>query len=176
MSKVLYITCNFTELEIYLRPLEHSLLSAMLWAWPENHYLQWEGLPDVPEEVPVSLLLFLHLLFLLWEDNLSNCRFHHSYCNPSGRLLAVGSAEIISLFEKTLELFAAVGRRQLVPLQRVGTRCSCPAAGCSGCRYCCKFLLCQQSLLLEMWLMLAKFAPSYTCHLRKYICYAAIMA
>lgn len=173
MSKVLYITCNFTELEMYFRPLEHPLLSAMLWAWPEYHYLQCEGLPDAFEEVPLSL--FLHLLLLFREDNLSNCRFHHSYCNHSGRLLVVGVAEIISVFEKTLELSAAVGRKQLL-LQRVGMRCSCPAAACSGCQYRCKFLLCQQSLLLETQLLLAKFVLRCTCHLHKYIFYATIMA
>lgn len=173
MSKILYITCNFTELEIYFRQLEHPMLSAMLRAWCENHYLQCEGLPDASEAVPFSL--FLHLLLLLWEDNLLNCRFHHSYFNHSGRLLVVGAAEIISVFEKTLELSAAVGRKQLL-LQRVGMRCSCPAAACSGCQYHCKFLLCQQSLLLETWLMLAKFVLRCTCHLHKYICYATIMA
>lgn len=146
----------------------------MLWAWPENHYLQCEGLPDASEEVPLSL--FLHLLLLLWEDNLPKCRFHHSYCNHSGRFLAVGAAEIIRLFEKTLELFAAVGREQL-QLHRVGMDgCSCPAAGCSSCQYCCKSLLCQQSLLLETCLMSARFVPGCTCHLHKYVCYATIMA
>lgn len=169
MPKVLYITCNFTEwnIEIYFRPLEHPLLSAMLWARPENHYLQCEGLSDASEEVPLSLLLFLPLLLLLWEDNLSNCRFHHSYCNHSGRLSLVDAAEIFSLFENTLELFAAVtkgtadsGDEMLLP---------------SSCWYCCKFLLCQQSPLLETWLMLAKFVLKCACHLHKYICSATIM-
>ena len=119
MSKILYITSYFTELEIHFKPIEHPLLFAMLSAWPKNHYLHTEGLPEAPEEVPASLLLFRLSLLLLWEDNLSNRRFHLSNCNHSGRLLAFGTAEINSLFEKTLEFFVAVGRKQPVLLQRL---------------------------------------------------------
>lgn len=77
------------------------------------------GSQKPPEEVPASFSLFLLLLLLLWDDNLSNCMFHHPDRNRSGRLLAFGTAEINSLFEKTLEFFVAAGRKQLVPLQRL---------------------------------------------------------
>lgn len=115
MLKALYIAASFTELEIWFKLIESPLLFALLSAWPRNHYLHTAGLPEAPEEVPAFLLL----LFLLWEENLSNCRFHHSDYNHSGRLLVFGTAETNSLFEKTLEFFVAASRKQLVLLQRL---------------------------------------------------------
>jgi len=55
----------FTELEIYFEHIERPLQFPMLSAWPENHYLHTEELPEALKEIPASLLLFFLLLLLL---------------------------------------------------------------------------------------------------------------
>lgn len=101
------------------------------------------------------LLLFPLLLVLLQEDNLSNCMFHHSNFCHSRRLLVSGTAKIHSPFEEILECFTA-GRKQPAVLLRLQHQTIMLSSWLQLMLATAAALLCQQSLLLETRLILAK--------------------
>lgn len=159
VSKVLHITSYFTELELYFKPIECLLLFAMLSAWPEDHYLHTEGLPEAPWggasfsfTLPSfaaaalrgrSFKLKVSSLQLQpqWEVvSIWHCWNQQPVWEDLGVLCSCGQKAAGSAAEATAWDALA---QQL-------------AAADAGGR--CKVLLCQQSLLLETWLMLAGFA------------------